>query len=88
MLKDILRKISELDGFSKSAIARDLNTSEDMVDELMSQLIRMNYLKENLGSPTCETPCSKCPYAKACHTASVKMYSITDKGKRAIGSQV
>jgi hypothetical protein len=81
MLKDILRKMDGLEGFSKSAIALDFHISEEMVEDLLGQLVRMNYLKENLGSPSCETSCGKCPYAKVCHTVPVKMYSITDKGK-------
>ncbi len=51
-----------------------------MVEDLINQLIRMNYLNEDKGSPTCETTCGSCAYAKNCNTTPVKIYKVTEKG--------
>ena len=81
MLKDVLREINNSNGFSKSIIGKKLNISEGMVEDLINQLIRMNYLNEDKGSPTCETTCGSCAYAKNCNTTPVKIYKVTEKGK-------
>lgn len=82
MLKDVLKEISKLSGFSKSTISKNLNIPIEMVDDLINQLIRMGYLDEVLGSPSCETSCGSCPYARSCNTTPVKMYKITHKGNQ------
>ena len=41
MLKDVLREIYEAKLFSKSLIGKNLDISEDMVDEMVNQLIRL-----------------------------------------------
>lgn len=79
MLKDVLREISNASVFSISNIASTLNISEDMVAELVSQLVRMGYLIEDHGSPSCETKCSGCSIS-SCNTIPLKMYGISKKG--------
>lgn len=86
MLKDVLKEINETKGFSKSTIAKGLNITEGMVDDLINQLIRMGYLNEILGSPHCDTPCKSCAYAKSCNTNPIKMYSVSNKGKELLES--
>src|SRR5699024_8527091 len=85
MLKSVLREINELNGFSKSLVAKNLNISEGMVNDLINQLIRMDYLKEIVSSPTCDTPCSSCPYARSCNATVVKMYKVSPKGEQLLG---
>ena len=51
-----------------------------MVNELVHQLVRMGYLIEDMGSPTCETKCSGC-FVSSCNTIPIKMYSVSTKGK-------
>lgn len=84
MLLNILKALNESNAFSKSNIANNLNISEEMVDAILKQLISMGYVNEDLGSPTCETSCGRCPYSKMCHKNPLNMYSITEKGKRAL----
>ena len=81
MLKDLLKEIGDSKVFSKSGLAENLNTSEAMIDDMISQLVRMGYLTEDLGSPTCETACGRCPYAKSCNINPIKMYQVSEKGK-------
>lgn len=80
MLKDILKSMDESGALLKSRVSRELNITEDMLEDLINQLVRMNYLKEDLGSPTCKTKCSSCPLS-SCDITPVKMYQITDKGR-------
>lgn len=80
MLKDVLKEISKSNIFSKSTISKNLNISELMVEELVNQLIRMGYLEEDLGSPTCESKCSGC-HITSCNLIPIKMFSVTEKGK-------
>ena len=82
MLKKLLKEIKEQSGFSKSLISRNLNISLEMVEELINQLIRMDYLKEIESSPDCEIPCGSCPYAKSCNVNLVKMYQVSSKGNQ------
>lgn len=85
MLKNVLREVYEAKVFSKSTIAKDLGISESMVDEMVNQLIRMEYLSEDLGSPTCQGKCSGCSIS-SCKTIPIKMLSVTDKGRRLLNS--
>ena len=85
MLKNILKEISEARIFSKSLIAKNLDISEGMIDDLVNQLIRMGYVIEDLGSPTCESKCSGCSIS-SCKTIPIRTLSITDKGKRLLNS--
>ncbi|MCR1898792.1 FeoC-like transcriptional regulator [Irregularibacter muris] len=86
MLKDVLREINELSGFSKSTIAKNLNIPQGMVDDVINQLTRMGYLDEIVGSPSCDTPCHSCPYSRSCNTPPVKMYKISPKGEQLLES--
>ncbi|MEW8974388.1 MAG: FeoC-like transcriptional regulator [Tissierellaceae bacterium] len=82
MLKDVLKEINNSSGFSKSSIGKTLNISEDMVEDLIAELVRMGYLDEDKGSPTCSTACSSCPYTKNCNTIPIKIYKISKKGEK------
>lgn len=81
MLKNVLKEISEARVFSKALIGKNLNISEGMVDDIVNQLIRMGYVIEDLGSPTCESKCSGCSIS-SCKTIPIKMLSISEKGNR------
>ncbi len=81
MLKNVLNEVNNSKFFSKALIGRNLNISETMVDELINQLVRMGYLSEDIGSPTCQSKCAGCSISN-CKTIPIKMISITEKGKR------
>lgn len=80
LLKDVLRYMDESSSLIRSKMARDLNITESFLEDLIDQLIRMKYLEEDLGSPTCETKCSGCALS-SCNTTPVKMYKISQKGR-------
>jgi len=81
VLEDVLREIDQHHGFSKSQISKSLDISEGMLNDLINQLIRMDYLNEIESSIDCDTPCTSCPYAKSCNIVPVKMYQVSHKGK-------
>lgn len=83
MLKKVLNEIKNAKVYSKHQIARNLGVSESLLDDMIKTLIRMGYLKEDLGSPTCETKCAGCSVSK-CSTTPIKMLSITKKGEKLI----
>lgn len=60
MLIDTLKKINNTSVFSKKSLARELNTSEEMVDVLINQLMQMGYLKKEIQGFKCSGNCSGC----------------------------
>ncbi len=84
MLTSVLEEIYKARVFSKNKIASNLNISESSLDQMIEQLIRMGYIKEEMGSPTCESKCLGCNIS--CHVTPIKMLSITEKGKRKINN--
>lgn len=80
MLKDVLKEISTSRILDKSDIAKKLNITEGLVEELINQLDRMGYLVQDMGSLTCESKCSTCK-ASFCTTIPVKTLRITEKGE-------
>ena len=87
MLRDILKEISVAKTFSIPTIAKNLNTSEALVEEGIDQLSRMGYLIEDMGSPTCETKCSGCMISN-CNTIPLKTLTITKKGEQLLNSTI
>ena len=81
MLKGILNKIYTAEVFSKPNISKELNISEEMLESGVEQLVRMGYVSEDMGSPTCESKCSSCAYSR-CTTIPIRMFTVTNKGKK------
>ncbi len=82
MLKKILKEIYNSRVFSIPLIAKNLNISESLVEEAVKELSRMEYIIEDLGSPTCETKCSGCSMKSFCKIVPIKTVSLTDKGRK------
>nr|WP_300003731.1 FeoC-like transcriptional regulator [Tissierella sp.] len=81
MLKETLDLINKSNLYSDLAISEKLNVSKDMANALVDDLIRMGYLIEEMGSPSCETSCNRCPYARSCNSTPVKTYKVSSKGE-------
>lgn len=86
MLKETLKLIDETNLYSDLYISKKLDISKDMAKSLVEDLIRMGYLIEDVGSPTCETSCNRCPYARSCNTTPVKTFKISSKGEKLLKS--
>ncbi len=85
MLKKVLYEINNSRIYSKALIGKELDMTEEMVEALVDQLIRMGYIDEDLGSPTCESKCSGCSIS-SCKTIPIKMLSITEKGRKLLNN--
>ncbi len=82
MIKEILR-IIDRDGYiSKTQIAHELGTSSGMVDAIISQLLETGYLLYESTGENCSTICAKCPFAQNCSKEIIKIFKMSDKGKR------
>lgn len=81
MLKNVLKELSEIKVLSLPLIAKNLNISESLVEEVIGQLCRMEYIVEDNGCATSETKCSGCAYKSMCTSTPVKTINITEKGK-------
>ena len=86
MLKETLKLIDETNLYSDSYISKTLSISKDMAKSLVEDLIRMGYLIEDISSPTCETSCNRCPYARSCNATPVKTFKISSKGSNLLKS--
>ncbi len=86
MLKDLLIHINDTGYFSKPLLARTLGLSEAMVDEGLTQLLRMGYMQEEETPVFCADDCSGCAFASFCHKELVKMYQLTDRGRALLAS--
>ncbi len=85
MLKEVLKEIKDAKVYSKQQISKNLGVSENVLDDMIKTLVRMGYLNEDLGSPTCETKCAGCSVS-SCNTIPIKMLGITEKGEDKINS--
>lgn len=85
MLKNVLKEIKESRILDTSNIAKSLNITEKLVEELISQLQRMGYVVEDMGSYTCESKCSSCSVSN-CTTIPLKTLSVTNKGEKLLNN--
>jgi len=66
---------------SKSKIAKNLNTTEDVVEQAFSQLYSMGYIKiEN--TKDCSHKCNGCAFASLCNKVPLNTIIITEKGEK------
>lgn len=83
MIIDTLRQINDLSVFSKKSLAKELKTSEEMVDVLINQLLQMGYLKKEIQGFKCSGNCSSCSFS--CKEQNLgETFVITEKGKKLI----
>ena len=86
MLKEILQEIAKGRGYSRAGLARRLDISEDVLEQMMRDLARKGYLAPL--SPTQETACGGCSLHQACAGCPVDKVStpsgwvLTAKGRR------
>ena len=89
ILVNALKEINEMETYSKSNLAKKLDTSQDVVEHILSQLENAGYIKEeNINI----TKCSSCPsFKNGCmgNVSGQPIYAltITDKGKKLIERQ-
>lgn len=85
MLKDLLVEVNKADYLSKALLARNLGQPVALIEDGLTQLVRLGYLHEDEGLQNCDLPCGKCPYASMCNKTPVKTMAITEKGHKLLG---
>jgi predicted ArsR family transcriptional regulator len=83
MLKRLLTLIAATDGVrSLDELARAMSISQPLVEQLMTELVRMGYLRAAEG--TCAAAaCSGCPVQSGCQPGTtIGLWELTDKGRR------
>lgn len=81
MLKNVLKEIKNEKYISKANIAKKLNTTESVIEQAFSELIRMGYIKED-SSKSCNSKCNGCSFASLCNRVPINTIIITEKGER------
>ena len=79
MLQDILKIITRDGYISRTQIAEELKVDLNIIDEGISQLLRMGYLEEERTGENCSTFCGNCPFAKNCNKEIVKTFKLSEK---------
>lgn len=87
MLKDILKMIKKERYISKSKIAKELNTTEDVIEQAFSQLYNMGYINIQNSKECSELKCRGCAYASLCNKkVPLNTIIITEKGEKILNS--
>lgn len=81
MLKEVLKEIRDSKYVSKPGIAKKLNTTEDVIEQVFSELNRMGYIKED-DTKGCNMKCKGCSFASLCNRVPINTVIITEKGKK------
>ena len=78
MLEQLLRQIAAGGIHSYAQLARDLNVSEDLLEQMLEDLERMGYLQQMDAS--CDSHCGHCEVSATCAIhASGQIWEQTDK---------
>jgi len=79
MLVEVLQLLAREEVFSKAELARRLEVSEEMVEQMLEELVRKGYLKA--ASISCEQSCSACPMRDVCAVrGGNRLWVLTAKG--------
>jgi predicted ArsR family transcriptional regulator len=87
MLKRLLTLIAATDGVSSlDELARAMSISQPLVEQLMTELVRMGYLRAAEGN--CATAaCASCPVQSGCQPrTTIGLWELTDKGRRLLAA--
>jgi len=84
MLRKLLRLVSQGGTHTRAELARELEVSEGLVEQMLEDLKRMGYLTPVEGS--CISQCAACPLARYCAVGTpTRLWSLTEKGQRMSG---
>jgi hypothetical protein len=84
MLVKLLNLLAVGGVFPVSVLARDLGVSEALLQEMISDLVRLGYLRSLIAA--CQSGCAACSLANSCAMGGVaRVWALTQKGIRLIG---
>jgi len=82
LLERLLRTMAEGPAYSISALAQELDVSEEMVSRMIKELVRLGYLR-SMGAAAADA-CAACPLAGSCVVGGgPRVWRLTDCGTRA-----
>lgn len=84
MLKEVLKEINDSKYISKSNIARNLNTTENVIEQAFLDLEKLGYIKTD-NTKSCNMKCKGCSFASLCNKVPLNTITITEKGKKLLG---
>jgi hypothetical protein len=81
MLDRLLSLVGQGGVHSYTDLARQLNVTVELVEQMLQDLARMGYLRPVADG--CEAHCASCPTANACNMiGSMRMWTLAEKGQR------
>lgn len=86
MLIALLKELEFNRKYSSNEIAKKLNTTPELIEDMISKLSSMGYIKDELTGASCETKCSGCSLGSICSTTPIRTIELTDKGKQKLKS--
>lgn len=83
MLEKLLRLVATGGIHSHAALARELDTTEALLDSMIQDLVRLGYLRL-AEDAACESHCQDCPVHDACGIGGGgRLWTLTDRGMQA-----
>jgi len=85
MLREVLRLAVERGTLNSAELARALDTGVELVDVMLEELVRRDYLQAVL--PGCSAACERCPLRAAClYRCRPRVWMLTRKGEALLHS--
>jgi predicted ArsR family transcriptional regulator len=79
MLEHLLSLVGQGGVHSYADLARQLDTTEELLEQMLQDLARMGYLRPVADG--CETQCAGCPLAETCAIGGpTRVWTLTGKG--------
>jgi len=79
MLERLLSLVRQGGVHSYTDLARQLDVSEELLEQMLQDLARMGYLRPVADG--CESHCAGCPMAETCAIGSpTQVWTLTEKG--------
>jgi DNA-binding IscR family transcriptional regulator len=80
MLDRLLRQVGQGGMHSYADLARQLDVSEELLEQMLQDLARMGYIRPVADG--CGIHCAGCPQTKACAAAGrARVWALSDKNR-------
>jgi len=82
MLRGVLLIVAQGGIHTRRELAQRLNVSEELVQQMIDELVRIGYLKPVVGDG--DDRCAGCPFAAECSIGGAgRIWALAEKGLRA-----
>ncbi len=83
MMKKIIKRIWE--GRTIAQISEELNMEYSAVMGIIEHLVKLGYLEERKRNDEEAKICRSCPLFRVCSKRELKIYYLTEKGRKLLG---